>query len=434
MLDNVNKSWMSSTKKKLDDNTEAYDRLTPSISNMVSAQAIMALPETDYHGDSYNEQVAKACGIVPSKRILSFTTKAPISNKVDIRINQPQFKLHTTTSHTPKRRILSSPEKILDAPYMADDYYLNVLDWSKRNVVAVGLAKSVYLWNADNGTIQALKYDYDDAVASVSWSGDGNYLAIGTTSGDTQIWDVESNTKLRSMTGQDCRIGVLSWNKHLVSSGAADGSIVHHDVRAPKHETARLEGHADEVCGLKWRNDGLALASGGNDNTVNIWDARSTKAKFSRTNHRGAVKALAWCPWNRSLLATGGGRQDKKIHFWNTTTGTIVNTISAGSQVTSLHWSTHYKEITSTHSAPHNHVAVWDYPNCTKIIDIPAHESRILHSSLSPDGQVLATAAADENLKFWRIFESDGKAPLVTQSANLAEKKDIQLRRSNSIR
>lgn len=37
-------------------------------------------------------------------------------------------------------RILSkTPERILDAPNLIDDYYLNLLDWSKDNVVAVGL-------------------------------------------------------------------------------------------------------------------------------------------------------------------------------------------------------------------------------------------------------------------------------------------------------
>lgn len=34
-----------------------------------------------------------------------------------------------------------------------------------------------------------------------------------------------------------------------------------------------------------------------------------------------------------------------------------------------------------------------------------AHETRILHSCLSPDGTVVATASSDENLKFWRVFE-----------------------------
>jgi len=35
-----------------------------------------------------------------------------------------------------------------------------------------------------------------------------------------------------------------------------------------------LLGHTGEVCGLKWRNDGEFLASGGNVNVVNIWDGR----------------------------------------------------------------------------------------------------------------------------------------------------------------
>ncbi|OAC98517.1 hypothetical protein MUCCIDRAFT_129777, partial [Mucor lusitanicus CBS 277.49] len=355
----------------------------------------------------YQEQIAHAIGIDTTKRILSFTQEPPLIQKININKNAPQTKLTTHTSSHVKRHILQTPEKILDAPYMDDDYYLNVLDWSKNNVVAVGLGKAIYLWNADNGTIQALNYNNDDQVASVNWSGDGSYLAVGTAAGDTQIWDVQSNTRLRTMNGQNCRIGVLSWDKHLVSSGGRDGSIFHHDVRMAKHTVRKLYGHSDEVCGLKWRWDGQSLASGGNDNTVNIWDARSTEPAHVKRQHTGAIKALAWCPWNHTTLATGGGRDDKQIHFWNSSTGARLKSVNAGSQVTSLHWSHHHKEIVSTHGLPHNQLTVWAYPTLNKIIDIPAHESRILHSALSPDGQVLATAAADENLKFWRIFEHD---------------------------
>jgi cell division cycle protein 20 (cofactor of APC complex) len=47
---------------------------------------------------------------------------------------------------------------------------------------------------------------------------------------------------------------------------------------------------------------------------------------------------------------------------------------------------------------------------------------------------VLATAAADENLKFWRIFEADGKARLGSESSRLTMKKEVQLRRSKTLR
>lgn len=67
-----------------------------------------------------------------------------------------------------------------------------------------------------------------------------------------------------------------------------------------------------------------------------------------------------------------------------------------------------------------------------KIIDIPGHESRILHSALSPDGQVIATAAADENLKFWRVFDHDGKPPLGL--SRVERTRQQLLKRSNSLR
>lgn len=85
-------------------------------------------------------------------------------------------------------------------------------------------------------------------------------------------------------------LGVLSWDKHILSSGARDGSIWNHDVRIANHKVGELLGHESEVCGLKWRPDGQMLASGGNDNMVNIWDARSSVPKFSKTEHTAAVK------------------------------------------------------------------------------------------------------------------------------------------------
>ena len=34
-----------------------------------------------------------------------------------------------------------------------------------------------------------------------------------------------------------------------------------------------------------------------------------------------------------------------------------------------------------------------------------AHDARVLYSSLAPDGELVVTAAADENLKFWKIWD-----------------------------
>ncbi|CAM0140020.1 WD repeat-containing protein slp1 [Umbelopsis sp. WA50703] len=449
-LDIVGKDWLqnspTTTKRscKVKSDKTHYDRFIPNRDGMNLASSQFNLsndaktPYLDHASQEYKERVAQACGIIPGQRILAFKAKPPTSDKEDLRkYFNPLMK--TSTSSSSKRRILTAPEKILDAPYMLDDFYLNLLDWSSLNVIAIALDKSIYLWNADIGEIKALNYQSEtNSVASVSWSSDGSYLAVGTSDGDTQVWDVETNTKLRSMTGHESRVGVLSWDKHIVSSGARDGSIWHHDVRVAQHKVSELHGHTDEVCGLKWRSDGVLLASGGNDNLVNIWDARSTKPKFTKASHNAAVKAMAWCPWNLNLLATGGGTSDKHVHFWNTTTTARLHSIFTGSQVSSIIWSTQYKELVTSHGLPNNQLSVWEYPTLKKVADIPAHDSRILHMAASPDGQLIASAAADENLKFWRIFENldKGKISKKEDSNKLVSvgKNKPQQRRSMSIR
>ncbi|KAI0881218.1 WD domain-containing protein [Annulohypoxylon maeteangense] len=363
---------------------------------------------------AYQDSLASACGVNLNTRILQFKPAPPESSKpIDLRqqYNRP-LKSASANSAQFRRRIATNPERVLDAPGLIDDYYLNLLDWSSGNQVAIGLERSVYVWSADEGSVSCLLETTPDTyVSSVKWSGDGAYVGVGLGTGEVQIWDVAEGQKVRSMFGHDTRVGVMGWNKHLLSTGARSGLVYNHDVRIAEHKVAELVSHTSEVCGLEWRSDGAQLATGGNDNLVSIWDARSLAVpKFTKTNHKAAVKALAWCPWNINLLATGGGSYDRHIHFWNTTSGARVNSIDTGSQVTSLRWSTSYREIVSSSGFPDNSLSIWSYPTLVRNVEIPAHESRVLHSCLSPDGQMLATAAADESLKFWKVFEKKAGA------------------------
>ena len=274
------------------------------------------------------------------------------------------------------RYIPQAPEKILDAPDLMDDYYLNLLDWSSTNLLAVALGQTVYLWNAGTGTIDELctTPGDDNHVTSVSWVQDGNFLAVGTAQSEVQIWDVGGMRQLRSMKGHRARVGSLAWNSHILSSGSRDSSIIHHDVRIAQHITARLEGaHTQEVCGLKWAPNGLQLASGGNDNILNIWDAGETTPRSQIMHHQAAVKALAWCPHQSNLIASGGGTADRKICFWNSTTGALLQEIDTNSQVCSLLWSKHEKELLSSHGFTQNQLTLWKYPSMVKVCPTPFH-------------------------------------------------------------
>lgn len=78
----------------------------------------------------------------------------------------------------PPRTISKGPFKVLDAPDLADDYYLNLVDWSSTNVLGVGLGSCVYLWSANTSKVTKLcdlssppgSSVSGDSITSLSWT------------------------------------------------------------------------------------------------------------------------------------------------------------------------------------------------------------------------------------------------------------------------
>lgn len=93
------------------------------------------------------------------------------------------------------RHIPDLPYKVLDAPDLQDDFYLNLLDWSSSNMLCVALGSCVYLHNAQTNQVQLLcdlsssilptvvnrqvNIIGSDIITSVQWSDWTNVIAIG---------------------------------------------------------------------------------------------------------------------------------------------------------------------------------------------------------------------------------------------------------------
>nr|GMD57716.1 cell division cycle 20.5, cofactor of APC complex-like [Ipomoea batatas] len=196
--------------------------------------------------------------------------------------------------------------------------------------------------------------------------------------------------KVRCLKGHEGRVGSIAWNGHVLTSGSFDRSIIHHD--------------------------GNFLVSGGNDNLVYIWDTfkMSSRDYLHRFNdHSAAVKALAWCPYNYDVLASGGGTFDGCIKMWSIRKGACISSTEtraqASDQICGLQWNKHHKELLSGHGFGERadgtgKLCLWRYPSMSKINDSWNHASRALHLSQSPDGLTVVSAGADETLRFWEIF------------------------------
>ena len=338
----------------------------------------------------------------------------------------------TKSSSKPKRVIPSAPLKILDAPDLVNDYYLNLLHWGSNDLLSVALGPSVYLWHSDGHINSLMSLDNsatDDYICSLQWSPSAKYLAIGTCKSGLQLWDCEKQVQVRQLDSHSDRVSSLSWNStggdNWLTSGGKDSCILNHDLRIRQHVVSSYIGHTQEVCGLSWSSDGNTLASGGNENMMCIFDAvmsEHTQAHTPLAPHRSsanthnprflfdqkhcaAVKAIAWCPWQRHILSTGGGTADRTIRIWNTTSGENVRSVDTGSQVCAIQWSDTSKELVSSHGFSDNQLILWKYSNMTRIQELRGHTARVLHLAKSPNTGMICSASADETLCFWDIFE-----------------------------
>ncbi|GAW79965.1 cell division cycle protein 20 homolog [Plasmodium gonderi] len=319
------------------------------------------------------------------------------------------------------RHVSKEPYKILSAPNLVDDFYLNLLDWSKKNIISIALNDKLCIWNENISkgdelfTLKKKKTkkmekkkkrinDKKKSITSLKWDFFGNSIAVGLSNGIVEIWDVEKNIKIRKYKNHKLRVGTLCWYYNTLTTGSKDKKIICSDIRCKENSYLHLNSHTSEICGLKWNYNTKQLASGGNDNSVYIWEWRKNDFLFQFSKHKAAVKALSWCPHKHNLLATGGGSADKNIYFWNTTNGNCVNQVHTNSQVSNIFWSKNTHEFISTHSYSLAQIVLWNYPKLRKISTLSGHKLRILYGSLSPNGESIATGSPDETVRLWNVF------------------------------
>ena len=396
--ENTNNSNINNTEKN--QNYIYNEILKQNVLNENSLNPYLLNPNYSSSSSNLNSSIPPI-----KKNIFSFKSEQkPKESFYSILSNKKENETNTS------RKIAQKPFKILPAPNLLDDFYLNLLDWSSNNDIAVALGNSVHLW-CMNQTSESILFTYDSPdkyVSSLIFSKDSTSLAVGTSEGKIELYDLNKNALINSFPSHTSRVGVVAWNQTLISSGSKDYSIVTRDTRVNNihsfNNVAKLLGHTQEVCGLKWSFDGSQLASGGNDNKLLIWSLHSRFPLMTCHSHQAAVKAIAWSPHQSNILVSGGGTADRTIRFWNTSAMRMEGVIDTGSQVCNLVFSKTCSEFVSTHGFSLNQIIVWKYPSLKKVTTLTGHKHRVLYLGISPDGQSIVTAAGDETMRFWNLF------------------------------
>lgn len=218
---------------------------------------------------------------------------------------------------------------------------------------------------------------HSQQICGMAWSPDGRFLATGGNDNSCLLFELDeiipppfSDTPISPVSTDSSgnmsvralpNLNLGTTPRHLLSGHRIVSHLLPSWFQPPPirpFQTAPLLSHAGTVIS-------------GRGKTVII---PSNRQKH-RLLHSAAVKAIAFAPWQPSLLATGGGSNDRAIHFWHTRTGVCLATINVFAQVTSLIWSQTRREIVATFGyAQPDHpvrIAVFAWPSCAQVAIIP---------------------------------------------------------------
>ena len=368
------------------------------LSESSSSKELLTSSETD-SGDSVR---------LPSDK--SFFSHGPVSEETMMAISAAYAR--------PRRVIPATPEKVLYAPGIVNDFYLNPLSWSRDNIVAITLEGGVHILNVETSVSSDVTFSNSFETSLGFSPSDPSTLAVGTDRGNVTLYDIRDPSSPCPLESWDIDpndvVEALEWSPsgNSLACGTKNGLIGLLDSResnSPVHlfDANSKSSSRRDICGLKWNPQGTLIASGDGDGIVTIWDVRDYSSPLKVfAGHKSTVRALAWSPHAHGQLVSGGGTADKTIRFWDTNSLSSLGKINVGSQVCGLHWSSLANEIVSTHGFSQNHVKIWDAKTRGCVAVLCGHTSRILNLAVSPDERKILTGSPDERLCFWNLYPS----------------------------
>ncbi|KAH7122219.1 meiosis-specific APC/C activator protein AMA1 [Dendryphion nanum] len=421
--------------------------------------------DPDAETEAYERRLALAFDLSQGERVLDHCTSPAPQTLPDCSTSASMSQYN---SHRHVWKDSAWAKEVLDAPQLRDDYYCSLLAYSHTaKCLAVGLGNFVHLWSEKKGvdTPELLNMaepsDVVHHITSLDFSstqGAQAILAVGRADGRLSLWS-PFDTDVRFSAKQPNPISCVAFRPNIVKRpsrrdpainvtteellvGDEIGHIYFYSIEWPGEvESAlfgwngslslvtRLNFHSQQICGLSWSVDGELFASGGNDNACYLLETKTILHNYSisalhhsspdgetvwtlpspvsmmDSDLNAAVKAIAFCPWQRGLIAVGGGSNDRCIHFFHTISGACLATIDCAAQITSLVWSRSRKEIAATFGfAQPEHpyrVAVFAWPSCEQVVAIPWYdENRALYAIPYPGSSNSGRESGDHGI--WR--------------------------------
>jgi WD40 repeat protein/energy-coupling factor transporter ATP-binding protein EcfA2 len=237
------------------------------------------------------------------------------------------------------------------------------------------------------------------------FSSDGELLAVSTTYSRVTIFCTGSWTKIASYRGGYV-IAISPTTREIAMSGQ-DNTVELGDIMTGKARLV-LSGHEDEVFGIAYSPDGSRIATAGKDTTVRVWSTLSGNILHTLIGHSESVSGVAFSPTGPHLVSCS---RDKSLRAWNMQTGELMAILEGHqSPVYCMAYSYDGRQIASGDGD--GNVLLWDAITWKDTHCLRGHRHFIFSIAYSLDGGQIASCGFDMIIRIWDSHNGESLSAL----------------------
>jgi WD40 repeat protein len=295
---------------------------------------------------------------------------------------------------------------------------IHSIAWSSdgKHLLTAGEDNSIYLWNwpLDATQTHTILQLHMGEITSLAWNATKNQLANTSKDFGVHIWDIAEGALLLKLTSYIKDIWSVSWSPdgNHIAIGDGQEPIRIWDVLA-EQEVMFLLGHGESlhpniaqgVAATAWSPDGTLLASGGYDGTVRIWDISTGAELHTLQNRASPVLSVSWSNDNKHLISADGD-----VTLWDVQIGEPIQKYVCGSngEYTIVTQSVFSPNGALVAGASHDSsICVWDAISGELIADVAIYGEKIAWNANSSKLAILVVdSESRKSVIVWDIATS----------------------------